>query len=302
MRGGPTGGSLADVELKKTLLAGTDPVAIDAYAAKAWWDLDYQRLPFLRIAEARGLGKMNFEEVRTKVVTSSLADDDTVAVRSSRKPLAASAASRRSLFFAAFLFLLFRAGVHRVVPGRRRARSGCPGRCRSSSRPIRWPRSPPPSRRGRSTAGLLWSLVILVPTLFLGRFFCGWICPLGTLNHFFGSLQVGEEARQGAARVEPLQALAGGEVLRPRRRAAVGRCSASLLAGLLDPISLTVRSLALSILPGRQLRVGARCSTPATRSDLAPVRFGADALAVRAPGHARQLQAAVLPPGRLPRR
>jgi uncharacterized protein (DUF362 family) len=69
MRGGPTGGSLADVELKKTLVAGTDPVAIDSYAAKAWWDLDHQRLPFLRIAQARGLGKMNFEEVRSKVVT-----------------------------------------------------------------------------------------------------------------------------------------------------------------------------------------------------------------------------------------
>jgi uncharacterized protein (DUF362 family) len=69
MRGGPTGGSLADVEFKKTLLAGTDPVALDSYAAKAWWDLDYQRLPFLRIAQARGLGKMNFEDVRTKVVT-----------------------------------------------------------------------------------------------------------------------------------------------------------------------------------------------------------------------------------------
>jgi uncharacterized protein (DUF362 family) len=68
MRGGPTGGSLADVELKKTLLAGTDPVALDSYAAKAWWDLDCQRLPFLRIAQARGLGKMNFEEVRAKVV------------------------------------------------------------------------------------------------------------------------------------------------------------------------------------------------------------------------------------------
>jgi uncharacterized protein (DUF362 family) len=68
MRGGPTGGSLADVEFKKTLLAGTDPVALDAYAAKAWWDLDYQRLPFLRIAQARGLGKMNFEDVRTKMI------------------------------------------------------------------------------------------------------------------------------------------------------------------------------------------------------------------------------------------
>lgn len=69
MRGGPTGGSLADVEFKKTLLAGTDPVAIDSYAAKAWWDLDYQRLPFLRMAQARGLGKMNFEEVRTTFLT-----------------------------------------------------------------------------------------------------------------------------------------------------------------------------------------------------------------------------------------
>jgi uncharacterized protein (DUF362 family) len=68
MRGGPTGGSLADVEFKKTLLAGTDPVAIDSYAAKAFWDLDYQQLPFLRIAQARGLRKMNFEEARTKVV------------------------------------------------------------------------------------------------------------------------------------------------------------------------------------------------------------------------------------------
>jgi uncharacterized protein (DUF362 family) len=70
MRGGPTGGSLADVEFKKTLVAGTDPVAIDSYAAKAWWDLDYQRLPFLRIAQARGLGKMNFEEVRTKIIAA----------------------------------------------------------------------------------------------------------------------------------------------------------------------------------------------------------------------------------------
>ena len=36
--------------------------------------------------------------------------------------------------------------------------------------------------------GLLWSLVILLPTLFLGRFFCGWICPMGTLQHFVGNI------------------------------------------------------------------------------------------------------------------
>ncbi len=70
VRGGPTGGSLADVEVKKTLVAGTDPVAIDAYAAKAWWDLDARRLPFLRLADARGLGRMDFEQVRTKLLSA----------------------------------------------------------------------------------------------------------------------------------------------------------------------------------------------------------------------------------------
>ncbi len=34
--------------------------------------------------------------------------------------------------------------------------------------------------------GVLWSLVILIPTLLLGRFFCGWICPYGALHHFVG--------------------------------------------------------------------------------------------------------------------
>ena len=48
--------------------------------------------------------------------------------------------------------------------------------------------------------GLLWSLVILVPTFFLGRFFCGWICPLGTLNHFFGSFK--SEKKRGKALLE----------------------------------------------------------------------------------------------------
>jgi polyferredoxin len=36
--------------------------------------------------------------------------------------------------------------------------------------------------------GLAWSLVVLIPTFFLGRFFCGWMCPLGSLNQFLGGL------------------------------------------------------------------------------------------------------------------
>src|SRR5512145_3491118 len=34
----------------------------------------------------------------------------------------------------------------------------------------------------------LLSLVVIVLTLLLGRVFCGWVCPLGTLNNLVGSL------------------------------------------------------------------------------------------------------------------
>lgn len=69
MRNGPTGGDEADVQLKKSLIVSTDPVAVDAYAARAWWDLDVSRLRFLRLAEARGLGRADFAALRTKTLT-----------------------------------------------------------------------------------------------------------------------------------------------------------------------------------------------------------------------------------------
>jgi uncharacterized protein (DUF362 family) len=68
MRSGPTGGSVDDVEQKNTVIASVDPVALDAYAAKAWWDLDVPRLRFLRLAEARGVGRADFAALRTRVV------------------------------------------------------------------------------------------------------------------------------------------------------------------------------------------------------------------------------------------
>lgn len=67
LRNGPTGGNLEDVAVKKTLVAGTDPVAIDAYVAKAYWDLDVERLPYLQMAAARGLGTADFASLTVKV-------------------------------------------------------------------------------------------------------------------------------------------------------------------------------------------------------------------------------------------
>jgi polyferredoxin len=96
--------------------------------------------------------------------------------------------------------------------------------------------------------GLLWSLLILLPTLFLGRFFCGWICPMGTLQHFVGNMP--SEAKRGKQRIEAnrykrwqtgkyVVLIAG----------LVAACFGSAAIGWLDPFSLLVRSFGLSLLP-----------------------------------------------------
>lgn len=69
VRNGPTGGSLSDVEMKKTLIAGTDPVALDAYAARTYWNLDSRTLPYLQIAQDRGLGTVDFEKLQSRTIT-----------------------------------------------------------------------------------------------------------------------------------------------------------------------------------------------------------------------------------------
>jgi uncharacterized protein (DUF362 family) len=71
IRNGPTGGDLDDVVFKKTVLAGTDPVAVDAYVAKAYWNLEAEALPYLKMAADRGLGTPEFEKIRTVAVKLS---------------------------------------------------------------------------------------------------------------------------------------------------------------------------------------------------------------------------------------
>ncbi len=96
--------------------------------------------------------------------------------------------------------------------------------------------------------GLLWSLVILLPTLFLGRFFCGWICPLGTLQHFLGSWR--SEAKRGKQRIESNRYKRWQTVKYVVLIAGLAAaCFGTMLIGWLDPFSLLVRSVGLSILP-----------------------------------------------------
>ncbi len=96
--------------------------------------------------------------------------------------------------------------------------------------------------------GLLWSLTILIPTFFLGRFFCGWICPLGTLNHFFGNLK--SERKRGLQRLE-LNRYKKWQTLKyyVLTAALVSALFGGSLLAAMDPISLTIRSLTVSVLP-----------------------------------------------------
>ncbi len=69
LRNGPSGGNTADVALEKTVIAGTDPVALDAYAAQAWWNLDWHTLRYLKLAADRRLGTLDYAALRTRFVT-----------------------------------------------------------------------------------------------------------------------------------------------------------------------------------------------------------------------------------------
>jgi polyferredoxin len=104
--------------------------------------------------------------------------------------------------------------------------------------------------------GLVWSLAVLLPTLFLGRFFCGWICPLGTLQQFVGRMP--SEAKRGKQRIESnrykrWQTVKYVVLLAGLAAAMFG----SMAIGWLDPFSLLVRSIGLAILPALNFAAGA---------------------------------------------
>ncbi|HTS30838.1 MAG TPA: DUF6599 family protein [Bryobacteraceae bacterium] len=96
--------------------------------------------------------------------------------------------------------------------------------------------------------GLICCLVILIPTLFFGRFFCGWMCPLGTLHHLVGNVR--SSGKRGSRRIESNR-YQGWQTFKYYLLVgllAMASCGLALV-GIVDPLSLFVRTLALTIHP-----------------------------------------------------
>jgi uncharacterized protein (DUF362 family) len=64
---GPQGGNLNDVRMMRTIAAGTDPVAIDAFGATLL-GLQPEQLGYLKVAQQRGLGRMDFTQLNLKKI------------------------------------------------------------------------------------------------------------------------------------------------------------------------------------------------------------------------------------------
>jgi polyferredoxin len=92
-------------------------------------------------------------------------------------------------------------------------------------------------------AGLFWSLLFVGLTFLLGRFFCGWVCPLGTTLDCARRLLFRPRADRGVAarwRRGKYYLLIG---------LLVGALFSLNLVGLVDPLSLLYRSLAIVFYP-----------------------------------------------------
>lgn len=100
---------------------------------------------------------------------------------------------------------------------------------------------------GTLPGALAWALVLIALTLVFGRVFCGWICPLGTLQQAVSATRRGRTARATLTlnRYRRWYALKY-YVLAATLLLALG---GSLQSGLLDPLSLAARGLASGLWP-----------------------------------------------------
>ncbi|PKN35395.1 MAG: (4Fe-4S)-binding protein [Deltaproteobacteria bacterium HGW-Deltaproteobacteria-19] len=94
---------------------------------------------------------------------------------------------------------------------------------------------------------MLLAGAVALATVFMGRFFCGWVCPLGTLHNLTGSV-VRKRRRtvpKGSFRLKYLLLVF----------LLASSAFTLQITGIFDPLSLLIRSLSLSVYPAFQYGV-----------------------------------------------
>jgi MauM/NapG family ferredoxin protein len=87
-----------------------------------------------------------------------------------------------------------------------------------------------------------FSIFVIVMTLFLGRVFCGWICPLGTLNNIFSFLKRKKKQKEYKENWNRIKYYILIFLL-------VTSILTIQLTGIFDPIALLIRSFSISVFP-----------------------------------------------------
>ncbi len=85
------------------------------------------------------------------------------------------------------------------------------------------------------------SVITIIVTLIFGRVFCGWVCPLGTLNNLVGSIR----------KKRPAHLYVKGYRVKYYILIAILASAVFTLqpVGIMDPLSLLIRSFSISVYP-----------------------------------------------------
>jgi len=99
---------------------------------------------------------------------------------------------------------------------------------------------------GTIVVTMLLSLLLLLLTFVFGRWFCGWVCPLGAVHNFFSSLRaLRNKEKLQLDRYSPRQNIKYYVLIAVLVCAVLG----VNLAGWLDPASVLYRSMAVAVYP-----------------------------------------------------
>ena len=124
-------------------------------------------------------------------------------------------------------------------------------------------------------AAMLLGLIVLGSGFFFGRGFCGWVCPMGTMNHMAGEIRstLKGKRRLRANETRPYQKMKYIVLVVSLGAALFG----SAIGGLLDPICLATRGIALTVIPVLEWCVFGLLGS-AWRSDITPLQYAADGI------------------------